>query len=392
MRKVILSVLAVVIIAAAAYAAKLIIDSKTAPKPQIKKEVKIVTTDTIQNSTISVVIPSNGVLQAKRRVELYSEVSGVFKTTGKLFRTGQAYRAGETIILIDNQEFYSQVQSSRSNLNNLITAIMPDLRLDYPESFKQWQDYLERWDRNAVTPPLPEAVDDKEKYFITGRNIYSSYYNLKNLENRLTKFRIRAPFDGIVTEAMVSEGTLVRNGQQLGEFIQAGVYEIEVAISAEFVDLLKLGESVELINVTGTKTYEGVVTRINGKVDQATQTISTIIEVSNPDLKEGMYLTANLKSQEINNAVELDRGLLQEGNQVFIVLDSTLQLTSVQPVHFSDKTVVLKGIDDGTVIISKTVPGAYEGLLVKTEEQQQATNVEKQAVKSSKSNTESDKS
>jgi multidrug efflux pump subunit AcrA (membrane-fusion protein) len=372
MRKVILSVIAVIIIAAAAFAAKYIYDSKTAPKPKVKKEVKIVSTDTIQNKTISIVIPSNGNLMAKRRVELYSEVTGVFKSTGKLFRTGQSYRAGEVIILIDNQEFYSQVQSARSNLNNLITAIMPDLRLDYPESFAQWQDYLQNWDRNAFTPALPEAVNDKEKYFITGRNIYSSYYNLKNLENRLTKFRIRAPFDGILTEAMVSEGTLVRNGQQLGEFIQTGVYEIQVAISAEFVDLLKLGESVELTNVTGTKTYQGTVTRINGKVDQATQTISTVIEVSDPDLKEGMYLTANLQAQKIENAVEIDRGLLQDNSEVFTVQDGKLKLTKVQPVHFSDKTVVLKGIANGTVIISKSVPGAYEGLMVKTEEQEKA--------------------
>lgn len=370
MRKVILTIIAVVIIAIAAFAAKKIIDSKTAPKSEVKKEVKIVTTDTIVNSTIPIVIPSNGNLKAKRRVELYSEVSGVFRSTGKLFRTGQSYKAGEVIIPIDNQEFYAQVQSARSNLNNQITSIMPDLRLDYQESFQQWQNYIDNWDRNKSTPALPDAINDKEKYFITGRNIYSSYYNLKNLENRLGKFNIRAPFDGIVTEAMVTEGTLVRNGQQLGEFIQTGVYEIEVAISAEFADLLKLGETVQLSNVSDTKTYEGKVSRVNGKVDQATQTISTIIEVADPSLKEGMYLTANLQAQKIENAVELDRGLLQDGNQIFTVVDGKLELLDVKPVHFSDKTVVLKGIPVGTVIISKSVPGAYEGLLVKTEQQQ----------------------
>ena len=73
-------------------------------------------------------------------MELYAEVSGVFRTSGKLFRTGQEYRAGETLISIDNTEFYSQVRSSRATLNNEITAIMPDLRLDYPESYQQWQD------------------------------------------------------------------------------------------------------------------------------------------------------------------------------------------------------------------------------------------------------------
>ncbi len=369
MRKIILIVLAVVIIAGAAIGAKLIIDSKTAPQAEVRKEVKIVTTDTIQNTSIPIVIPANGNLQAKRRVELFAEVSGVFRPTGKLFRAGQEYRAGETLISIDNVEFYSQVQSSRANLNNQITAIMPDLRLDYPESFQQWQSYLDSWNRNSSTPSLPEPVNDKEKYFITGRNIYTTYYDIKNLENRLTKYRITAPFTGIVTEAMVSEGTLVRNGQQLGEFIQTGTYEMQVSISAEFADLLEIGEKVALNNISGSKTYQGEVTRVNGKVDQASQTITVIIEVKSDDLKEGMYLTANLDAQNISDAVELDRSLLQNGNQLFVVEDGKLTMKQVKPVYFSDKTVVLTGLENGTVIISQAVSGAYDGMIVKTEEQ-----------------------
>lgn len=369
MRKFILSVIAIGIIIASGLAAKTIIDSKKAPKSKVKKDIKIVTTDTIQNAVIPIVISANGNLQAKKRVELFSEVTGLFKSTGKLFRTGQPYNAGETIISIDNTEFYAQVQSARSNLNNQITAMMPDLRLDYPASYQQWQNYLNNWNMDRNTPKLPEAKNEKEKYFITGRNIYTTYYNIKNLENRLTKFRITAPFSGILTETMVSEGTLVRNGQQLGEFIQLGTYEIEVAVSAQFVDLLQLGKEVEMSSISGNKTYTGTVTRINGKIDQASQTIIAVIEVSDPDLKEGMYLTANLQAQKVENAIEINRSLLQDGDQIFTVSNDLLELIDVKPIHFSDKTVVLKGIKDGTVIVAKSVPGAYEGMLVKTEEQ-----------------------
>ncbi|WP_438962788.1 efflux RND transporter periplasmic adaptor subunit [Nonlabens sp.] len=369
MRKIIIAILALFIIGGAFFGAKTLIDNKKAPKPKIKKEVKIISTDTVVNATVPIIIPANGNLQAKRRVELFSEVTGVFKPTGTLFKTGQEYSAGQTMIIIENSEFYAQVQSARSNLNNQITAIMPDLRLDYPNSYAQWQSYLNNWDRNASTPQLPEPKDDKEKYFITGRNIYTTYYNIKNLESRLGKFRIKAPFTGVLTEALVTEGSLVRNGQQLGEFIQTGTYELEVAISGEFADLLKVGKEVELQNITGTKTYIGKVTRINGKIDQQTQTITTVIEVSDKNLKDGMYLTANLQAQQIENAIELDRSLLQDGDQLFVVHDTLLELVSVQPVHFSDKTVVVKGVDDGTVIISKMIPGAYEGMIVKTEQQ-----------------------
>ncbi|WP_405377086.1 efflux RND transporter periplasmic adaptor subunit [Nonlabens sp. Asnod3-A02] len=368
MRKAILTILAVIIIIGAYFGSQMIADSKTAPKPIVKKDVKIVVTDTIQNTTVPIIIPANGILQAKKRVELYAEVSGVFNSTGKLFRKGQEYGAGQTMISMDNREFYAQVQSARSNLNNQITAIMPDLRLDYPDSFAQWQSYLSNWNSNASTPALPTAVNEQEKYFITGRNIYTTYYNIKNLESRLSKYRITAPFKGVLTEAMVTEGTLIRSGQQLGEFIQTGSYELQVAISADFADLLKVGEEVELNNISSLKSYQGKVTRINGKVDQASQTITTVIEVNNDSLKEGMYLTANLDAQQIEDAVELDRSLIQNENQLFAVKDGKLDLITVQPIHYSDKTVVVKGIKDGTVIISQSVPGAYQGMIVETEE------------------------
>ena len=368
MRKVILTILAVIIIIGAYFVSQMIADSKTAPKPIVKKDVKIVVTDTIQNTTVPIIIPANGILQAKKRVELYAEVSGVFNSTGKLFRKGQEYSAGQTMISMDNREFYAQVQSARSNLNNQITAIMPDLRLDYPDSYAQWQSYLSNWNGNASTPALPTAINEKEKYFITGRNIYTTYYNIKNLESRLGKYRITAPFKGVLTEAMVTEGTLIRSGQQLGEFIQTGSYELQVAISADFADLLKVGEEVELKNISSLKSYKGKVTRINGKVDQASQTITTVIEVNDENLKEGMYLTANLDAQKIEGAVELDRSLIQNENQLFSVNDGKLDLITVQPIHYSDKTVVVKGIKDGTVIISQSVPGAYQGMIVKTED------------------------
>lgn len=369
MRKVLIALLSIIIIAGAIYGANMIIESKSAPKAKVRKDIKIVAVDTVKNATIPIVITANGNLQAKRRVDLYAEVTGVFKPTGTLFKTGQFYKAGQTMIIIDNSEFYAQVQTARSNLNNAITAIMPDLRLDYPESYRQWKSYLDNWDINTMTPALPDATNEKEKYFITGRNIYSSYYTLKNLENRLSKFRIRAPFNGVLTDAMVTEGTLVRNGQQLGEFIKTGSYELEVAISGDFADLLVVGKKVSLENISKTKSYIGTVTRVNGKIDASSQTITTVIEVNHPDLKDGMYLTANLQAQEIDHAIELDRSLLQDGEQLFTVQDTVLKLQKVQPVHFSDKTVVVTGIPDETIILSKILPGAYEGMIVKTEEQ-----------------------
>ncbi|MEO9891844.1 HlyD family efflux transporter periplasmic adaptor subunit [Aurantibacter sp.] len=364
-RKIILSIIGVLLIIGAFYAANLIIDSKKSFKPKAQKVVKTVFAEIVENSEVPIVVPANGNLVAKNKVELYAEVQGVFKRGNKLFKTGQSFRAGETIISIDASEYSASVQSAKSDLYNQVTAIMPDLRLDYPDIFPKWQTYLSSFDLNKATPDLPEMVSEKEKFFISGRGILTSFYNVKNLEQRLSKYRITAPFSGVLTETLVTEGTLVRSGQKLGEFINTDVYELEVAVSKNFSDLLKIGEKVALSALGDTKQYEGKVARINGKVDQASQTIKAFIEVKNSDLREGMYLEANLDARNETDAIEVDRGLLLEGDKIFVVRDTILDLIDVRPVYFSDKKVVLKDVPNGTVIVSKPILGAYTGMAVR---------------------------
>lgn len=368
MRKIILYIIAALLLIGAVFAAKAIIDSKEKPKSEPKKTVKTVFVDTIQNSSISITIPANGNLVAKRRVELFAEVQGVFRYSLELFRSGQEYKRGQTLIKIDANEYEASVQSAKSDLYNQIIAIMPDLRLDYPDVYPKWQNYLDNFDLNGVVPPLPETSTDKERYFINGRGLITAYYNIQNLEQRLVKYRITAPFDGVLTEALVTEGTLIRNGQKLGEFIDPEIYELQVALSKEYSDLLKVGEQVTLKNNKGTQSYKGKVSRINARIDPATQTVSIFIEVIDGSLKEGMYLQANLDAKNEDNAISIDRGLVNDQNEIFVVKDTVLRMLKVKPVYFSDKMAIIKGVPDGEVILSRQVSGAYNGMPVKIAE------------------------
>ncbi|WP_430411045.1 efflux RND transporter periplasmic adaptor subunit [Kordia sp.] len=365
MRNIVLSIIGALLIVVAIFLGKEISNSKKKQRPVPEKVVKTVFTETVQNTTIPIIIPANGNLVAKRRVELFSEVQGIFKSGRKLFKPGQTFRRGETLIRIDAAEYYAGVQSSKSNLYNSIAAIMPDLRLDFPEIYQKWQTYLNNFDLNKTTPKLPEMTTEKEKYFITGRTIVTNYYNVKNLEQRLAKYTISAPFSGILTETLVTEGSLVRNGQKLGEFIDTSIYEMEVALSKKYASLLKIGEKVVLNNLEKTQTFSGVVSRINGNIDQTTQTITAFIEVKDASLREGMYLEANLNAKEEANAIEINRSLVLDNDQIFIVRDSILDVIDAKPIYFSATKAVLKDIPNGTVILSKPVPGAYAGMLVK---------------------------
>lgn len=370
MRKIINFFIGAVIIVAAIFAANLIVKSNKRERPKAAKVIKTVFSETVTNQSTPIVIPASGTLIAKDRMELYAEVQGIFQSSAHDFKAGQRYQKGETLLRINASEYYASVQASKSSFYNLITSLMPDLRLDYPEAFPEWQRYLNSFDVNKSTPPLPEINSEKVNYFITGRGVLTSYYNIKNLEQRLGKYKISAPFNGVLTEALVTNGTLIRSGQKLGEFINTTVYEVELGVEKAYSDLLKIGEQVTFASMEGNKTYTGTVSRVNGKIDQASQTIKVYVEVAGEDLKEGMYLEAQMEARSEPNSIEISRKLLLDESQVFAVKDSILVILEVEPVHFSSKTVVIKGVPDGTHLLSKPIPGAYAGMLVKEYKEQ----------------------
>jgi multidrug efflux pump subunit AcrA (membrane-fusion protein) len=176
---------------------------------------------------------------------------------------------------------------------------------------------------------------------------------------------IKAPFDGILTEAFVTSGTLIRQGQKLGELIDPVVYELGISVNSEMVQFLKIGSEVDLTNLEYTRKWKGKVIRINGKIDITSQTVKVFVLVKGKELREGMYLEASVIASHEKNAVEISRKLIVNDNQIFVVQDTTIQLQQINPIYFHENTVVVRGLEDGTKILSKPVPGAYSGMTVK---------------------------
>jgi membrane fusion protein (multidrug efflux system) len=366
MRNIILSILGAGLVVGAIFLGNYFIDKNQRPKPTFSKTIKTVFVQNVENKDIPIILSANGVLVAKNKIEIFSEVQGVFQSSNKLFKPGAKYTKGETLLSINSDEFTAGLQSQKSNLFNLVTSILPDIRLDFSSEFNKWESYLQSFDINKVIPKLPIFSSDKEKYFISGRGILTSYYTVKNLEVRLSKHNIKAPFSGVLTEALVTSGTLVRVGQKLGEFIDTDIYEMEVSINSEFADLLKVGNSVALITLNKSKNYVGTVVRVNAKVDQVSQTIKAFIDVKHEDLKEGMFLEANLVVKSESEAIEISRNLLVNNQAVYIIKnDSILTLATINPVYFGAETIVIKGLENNDKILTQILPGAFDGMIVK---------------------------
>ena len=362
-RKWILFFVGFVVIALSFQLSKLIIDSNPSPRKKAENSVKEVYTLKAKNGPLQVQIPSKGVLQAYKRIQITSRVQGVMQTINPLFKTGQSYKKGQQLVQIASSEFRSNVIAQRASLYNLITSVLPDLQLDFPKAYELWSAYLKSFDLKKPVPSLPK-MDEKVRLFVSGRGIISSYYTLQNLEKTLTFYKIKAPFNGVLVSANVTEGSLIRPGQDLGEFIAPGDYELRVALPRSYVSNITEGAEVKVKSIDDERIYTGIVSRINAMVDSQTQSVKVFIRLRDENLKEGMFMNAEINAMKFNNVFAVDRGLLNESQELFVVQDNKLILKKVNPIHFTETLALIQGLADGEEIVAQPLIGAYEDMEV----------------------------
>ena len=372
-RKLILSVAGLLVILLGFWGMGALADKKKAPRRGDVKAQRAAFVKKVQNHDVPVSITAGGTVVAKDRLVLFSEVQGVFMPPAKAYKTGQKYRKGEVMIRINNEEFYANVLAKRSAFLSLINAILPDIKFDYPASLAKWKTYWASIDVKKDLPPLPETGSGKEKNFILGKSVVANYYSIKNMETRLRKYTIRAPYDGVLVEADVTPGTLINPGQKLGQFVKPGVFEVELNVNAGFQDFLKNGSAVGLHRIDGKEHWTGKVVRINDRIDPASQTLKIFVQLTAPALKEGEYLEADIPAKAVSHALEVPNRLLIHNNSLFVVEDGMLKLKKVEVIYSNLNSVIVRGLKDGDLYLAEPLANAYEGMEVKIMDQGENT-------------------
>ena len=367
-RKLIIS-LAGLVVLGLAFGGAALLNNKGPEEPlaEIEKPAVVVRTVKVQNGTQQATIKITGRVIAAEQVDLYAEVTGVASYGTRPFKTGNAFRKGEVLLRLDSRELSSALASARSQFMATLARTLPDLKLDYPGAYPAWKQYLLDLQKTSSTAALPEVDNEQMKLFLTGRNIYSSWYSIREMETRLSKFTLRAPFDGTLTDARVNQGALVRVGQSLGQFNRSNSYELEASVPPAHLKYLKVGETFGFRQVNGEDRYFGDVVRINERVDPTTQTVRVYFDLAGATLRSGLYLEGEIEAEEVADAMRLPIQALVENTAVYIVEEGKARRFDVQVVSMEADTFIAKGLPDGAVVITDKKNGAFEGSKVITE-------------------------
>ena len=349
------------------YVSNLIIDLNKTEPTYNNNSLTSVYVEVVKNGSNKIEIERNGKLKSSNRISIISEVQGTKKKNrNKSFKEGVSFKKGEVLIEINSAEFNSTVKQSRSELKNLIASVLPDIKIDYAENFNEWKSYFDNLSVENPISKLPNSSSEKENLFLVGRGIESAYYKVKNLEERLSKYKIKAPFDGILVKGNISDGAYIVPNQMLGEFIDPNNFEVSVNIPVNHIEKIKLNQSVSIIYNDNKNTITGNIKRINRKVDEMTQTIKIFIEFNNKNLFEGKFVEVKIPMGIIPNSQIISRSLLINDNYVFIANeDDKISKINVKPLFYNKENVIVTGLDDGTRLITSNVSDIYEGMKIK---------------------------
>jgi membrane fusion protein (multidrug efflux system) len=322
-------------------------------KPVKAKSENVIT---VKNKIQTETIETSGRMYAFNKVDIFAEVPGVLLPNSVKFKAGTKYKKGEALININPDVFKNTVLAQKSTLMNTITLMLSDFKIDFPDAYPKWEEYVNNFDLTKPLKPLPEVRSKKEKYYVSSHNVFNLFYSIKSMEATLSKYTIPAPFDGIVIQSNITPGTLVRNGQKLGEFIDPTLFEMAVPVKIEDISKIQTGMKVELKLLNSAKTFSGKIVRINKTIDKQTQTIDVYIQSNNKGILDGQFMEAEIKVKSKQKLARLPLSAIGKEGKAVVKNDGKEEFVKVNVVEKYPTYYLVSGLKDGTKIVIKSEP------------------------------------
>lgn len=321
----------------------------------------------VMNGTVNSFAPITGRVIPTNSTQLVAEVQGRIQEGTAPFKEGIRFRKGQVILSIDNKEFALNLEAQKNGFLNSLVRMMPDLKADYPDNFQTWNNYIKNFRSDEMLENLPETISEAERFYVTSQQIYHTYYSIKAQEERLKKYTLIAPYDGILSMAAVDVGGLVSPGQTLGTFISNGKYEIETGVNLSLAKNLREGQSIEFSSRDLDQAFMAKIVRINNILDPQTQNIPVFFAINNDELRSGLYLEGRVELNNFEGAFNIPKACIERDNSVHVLENGVIRKRKVKILASDGDTRTVSGLADGTTLILNSFDKPVVGLKISSQ-------------------------
>jgi len=367
-RKIVLGIVFIVIIGGTIVFSNFLISQKELPPQRPKTEIKnYVSVVPVAYQPIPVSIEAFGRVGSSQQLNLVAEVGGKLLPGNISFKEGTNFRQGDVLAKISNSEQLLNLQSRKSNFLNLVASVLPDLKIDFPDNYDQWDAYYNNIDLDKTLPVLPKELTPKAKAFLATKNILSEYFAIKSLEENLRKYTLIAPYNGSIQSVSIEIGSVVNPGSVVASIIRTDRLELKIPIELKDFENISIGTKVSIFQEgSENKSWTGKVVRKADFVDANTQSVSAYVSIDSPksDVYDGMYLRAVIPGKVVKEGMRIQRSIVQNKSEVFVVEDNKLQTKKINIAQITQDEVVFNGLTPGSMLVVDAPSNASNNMVV----------------------------
>jgi len=307
-------------------------DGKTAEKETAGPgaRVAVAPADAVERP-IARFVRATGTLMAEEQADVAAETSG--RVVATPVERGTRVAQGAELIRLSATETEAQMREADANAAQIearlgITAEVPFNANTVPEvqnakaSYDLAQSEFARvrslLDQKVVSQSEFEQrrtqVEAARQQYEAARNgAAQQYQSLQAARARVSMARkalsdtvVRAPFNGLVAERLVSVGDYVTRGTKVAVVVRVNPLRAELTVPEQFISAVTIGQPVTFeVDAYPNREFTGRIRYVSPtlKTDQRALTIEAVVPNAGNELKPGLFATARIQQLQPTPAV-----------------------------------------------------------------------------------------
>lgn len=307
---------------------------------------------------------ASGTITAASQANLGTRMMGYVRDIP--VKVGDPVRSGQLLLSLDNADLQARMAQTNAGIAEAEAA--------FSNAEKDYMRYRELFSDQSATQ---KELDDMTAGYRMAKARLEAARQMKNeVAAQFAYTRIRAPFNGVVTNIFAETGDLANPGQPLVAVETPGTFEVEARIPENEIGMVRRGDTVSvLVKATGKRLGGRVAELSNSARNTGGQYLATIQLLEQDDaLRTGMYATLQFPREGTGT---------REDSTVLIPMSSLVrrgQLAGVYTISqegtallrwlrlgraYGDQVEVLSGLQNGETYIVSSGSKLYNGVPVR---------------------------
>ncbi len=350
----------------------LFITKPEAEKNDDKVSLPAVNVLTAVYEPVEVDLPSQGVIQSTRRIQLAAEVAGKIVNVNKKFESGESFAVGDVLLELEDSDYKAALAQAESTVADM-EAVLIQEKARAAQAERDWKKLGGGKKPDSLVLRIPQLKSAEAK-------LASAEAMVAKAQSDLKRTKITAPFPVTISSTMVELGGFVSPGMPVAEMFQTSSFEVRLPMSiddAHFLQSDEKGNPKGKIKVTATsagitQSWDGEISRTEREIDRATRSLYIIASIDPKSVGEGvalqpgLFIQAKITGRTLPKATRIPFSAFLDLKRIVIVDENDeLRYRDVEIIRRDgDDILVSAGVKEGERISLTELPNLREGVKV----------------------------